>query len=185
MAATRFEHPHYPDALIFYLSNYLPWRWHIQAGGDGSNYPRYSGRILDVKDSQTASLKSFEELLLGAIKRTYHSVAAVPSSDPAKGINTGVRLLAKRVASKLGVKDGRTYLRRTMQIPKLATGGDRAVKVHLESLAVEYADQFQSGTILLIDDVLTSGNSFIACRKLLLDAGAGEVVCVALGKTNH
>jgi hypothetical protein len=36
--------------------------------------------------------------------------------------------------------------------------------------------------ILLLDNVITTGTTFMACRKLLLDADAAEVVCFALGK---
>ncbi|WP_173087643.1 phosphoribosyltransferase [Devosia sp. 1635] len=185
MSATKFDHHADRDALIFYLGDYLPWSWHKAGGGDGSNYPSYSGRILDLKESKAASLKRFEELLLGEIKREYIGVTAVPSHDPEKGINTGVRLLAKQVASKLRVVDGRAFLRRTYKIDKLAGGGDRSLKVHLDSLCAENSDQFAGGTVLLLDDVLTSGNSLVACRQKLLDAGAKEVVCVALGRTKN
>ena len=185
MSATKFDHDYDKDALIFYLGDYLPWSWHKAMGGDGSNYPSYSGRILDLKESKAASLQSFENLLMGEISRKYTAVTAVPSHDPAKGINTGVRLLAKQVASKLGTSDGRTFLRRTQMINKLANGGDRSVKVHLNSVVAENAEQFAGGTLLLLDDVLTSGNSIIACRQLLMKAGAAEVICVALGRTKH
>jgi predicted amidophosphoribosyltransferase len=185
MSATKFEHPADNNALIFYLGDYLPWSWHKAMGGNGSNYPGYSGSILDLKESKATSLKRFEDLLVGEIKRTYVGVTAVPSHDPANGTGTGVRLLAKQVAAKLGVQDGRSFLRRTKKIEKLAGGGDRSIATHLDSLVAENAHEFAGGTVLLVDDVLTSGNSMIACRQLLLEAGASEVVCVALGRTKH
>lgn len=143
----------------------------------------YSGRLLDLKQSQASSLNSFTELIGKEISKKYAGVTAVPSHDPATGIGTGVRLLAKQVASRIGAPDGRAFLRRTVKIPKLAHGGDRSVQVHLDSIAAEQADLYQGGRILVIDDIMTSGNSFAACRHLLLAAGAAEVICVALGKT--
>ncbi|MCO4782722.1 MAG: phosphoribosyltransferase [Candidatus Cloacimonetes bacterium] len=38
-------------------------------------------------------------------------------------------------------------------------------------------------TILLIDDIFTTGGSMNACKKILKDAGAKEVICFALGRT--
>lgn len=143
----------------------------------------YSGRLLDLKQSQAASLSSFAELIHKGIGKTYAGVTAVPSHDPATGIGTGVRLLAKQVASKIGAADGREFLRRTVAIPKLAHGGDRSVQVHLNSLVAEQPHRYKDGRVLVIDDIMTSGNSFVACRQLLLAAGASEVICVALGKT--
>ena len=35
---------------------------------------------------------------------------------------------------------------------------------------------------MLLDDVVTTGATFMACRKLLLDVGVAEIICLALGK---
>ena len=52
---------------------------------------------------------------------------------------------------------------------------------HLESIKVSDTGSLARKVILLLDNVVTSGTTFMACRKLLLDAGAAEVVCLALG----
>ena len=165
--------------MIFYLGDYIPW-WILKAMGTRDGY---SGRLLDLKQSQASSLNSFTELLGKEISRTYAGITAVPSHDPATGIGTGVRLLAKQLASKIHSADGRDFLRRTVKIPKLAHGGDRSVQTHLNSMAAEQPHRYTGGRVLVLDDIMTSGNSFIASRKLLMDAGAEEVICVALGKT--
>ena len=40
-------------------------------------------------------------------------------------------------------------------------------------------------TVLLLDDVTTTGNSLIACRDILLKNGADDVIMFALGKTKE
>jgi predicted amidophosphoribosyltransferase len=165
--------------VIYYLGDYIPW-WILKAMGTRDVY---SGRLLDLKQSQAASLNSFTEIVGKGLSKKYAGVTAVPSHDPATGTGTGVRLLAKQVASKIGAADGRDFLRRTVKIPKLAHGGDRSVQVHLNSLVAEQPHRYKGGRVLVIDDIMTSGNSFVAARRLLLDAGAEEVICVALGRT--
>ncbi len=181
MPATKFDHPEDPDAPIFFLGDYIPWWLQRETGQRHS----YSGRLLDLKQSQRASLESFTALVTGDLAKTYVGVTAVPSHDPANGIGTGVRLLAKQVAAKIGATDGRAFLRRTVKIEPLHGGGDRAVQVHLDSIAAEQPHLYQGGRVLLLDDIMTSGNSLVACRRLLLAAGASEVICVALGRTKH
>lgn len=43
-------------------------------------------------------------------------------------------------------------------------------------------ERFQGKTVLLVDDVVTSGATLSECAKTLLLAGAGEVFCVTLAK---
>ena len=57
------------------------------------------------------------------------------------------------------------------------------IDTHLDSIRVEDSTRIAQNVILLLDNVITTGTTFMACRKLLLDAGAAEVVCFALGKT--
>lgn len=181
MGAQRFEHPEDPEARIFYLGDYIPW--HILR--DSGQRDGYSGRLLDLKQSKAASLSSFTELLGKEISKEYAGITAVPSHDPANGVGTGIRLLAKHVASKINAPDGREFLRRTVKVPKLARGGDRSVRVHLESIVAEHTDLYRDGRVLVLDDILTTGNSLVACRQILLAAGAAEVIGVALGRTKR
>ena len=42
----------------------------------------------------------------------------------------------------------------------------------------------QDRTVILLDDVATSGSSITACRSLLYEAGAGKVICAVIGYTD-
>lgn len=72
---------------------------------------------------------------------------------------------------------------RTQTITKLSHGGPRAVGVHLRSLAVR-GEGLTGETVIILDDVLTTGNSIAAARHLLLAAGASRVAAVVLGRTS-
>lgn len=175
------ESLHGQDITI--LGPYRPWRYHKEQGGDGSNYPIHSGRILDLKDSKAAGLDYFCSYISPRIGG-YPVVAAVPSHDPANTAS-GIRALADRLEVAVACKNVSAALVRHTKIQKLAEGGNRSVDVHLASIAVESADLIGGHRVLLLDDVMTTGNSLLACRQLLLAAGAEEVKCVALGRTTY
>ena len=175
------ESLHGQDITI--LGPYKPWRYHKEQGGDGSNYPPHSGRILDLKDNKASGIDYFCTFLTPRIQR-YPLVATVPSHDPNK-LTSGIRTLAAKLEAAVECKDIGPNLVRHTKIEKLANGGDRSVEVHLGSITINHPHLVEDGLILLIDDVMSTGNSLLACRKLLLEAGAAEVKCVALGRTTY
>ena len=78
--------------------------------------------------------------------------------------------------------DASSCLVRVHKIEKLALGGPRSIDVHLDSVVVKNGELIQDELVLLLDDVTKTGNSLMACRKLLLDGGAKAVQCAALGQ---
>lgn len=168
---------------IAILGDYRPYWYHKEQGGDGSNYPAHSKRILDLKDGNAGGIEHFSSFIAPRMKR-FSFVAAVPSHDPAK-TNAGIRKLAEKLEAAAGCKNVSGLLVRHTKIQKLAAGGDRSIDVHLKSIAVDDPRAIIGQSILLIDDVMTTGNSLLACRKLLLAAGADLVKCVALGRTTY
>jgi predicted amidophosphoribosyltransferase len=169
---------------IISLGEYRPWSFHKECGGNGSDWPEHSARTLDLKKKKAAGYDYFFKYLRKAVKSST-AVAVVPSSDSGKGPTTGVHSLATRLAKELGLSNGGACLVRHKTIAKKAAGGDRSIGVDLGSIRVEKADLIKGKVVLLLDDVTTSGNSLLACKRLLLKAGAKEVKMVALSRTTH
>ena len=167
--------------MIVAYGSYKPWSWHKMEGGDRSNYPEFSGRILDLKEGNTHAVAYFRERVEPDLGNGF-AVAVVPSHDPASP-GLGLRALAAALTQNGGRIDASGCLVRTVKINKLALGGDRSINVHLGSIAVTNAALVKDRDVMLLDDVTRTGNSLFACRKLLLDAGARSVQCVALGRT--
>jgi hypothetical protein len=163
------------------FGDYKPWSWHKMEGGDSSNYPEHSGRILDLKEAKPAAVAYFLERI-GPELAAKIAIAVVPSHDPAK-LAGGLGMLAAELARAGNRTDASPCLVRTTKIDKLAHGGDRSVDVHLRSIVVMHPELVKGRDVLLLDDVMRTGNSLIACRKLLLDSGARFVECAAIGKT--
>ncbi len=57
--------------------------------------------------------------------------------------------------------------------------------MHLNSIRVERAEEIRGRRVLVLDDVMTTGDTLRSCRQLLLEAGARGVTCLALTKTRH
>lgn len=170
------------DQVVLSYGAYKPWGWHKMEGGDGSNYPKHSGQILDLKEAKASAIQYFYNLIEPTLGDGF-AIAFVPSHDPAKH-SAGLLALVTRLAANRNRIDASGCLVRTKIIQKLANGGDRSVDVHLNSIAVVNAEFIAGREVLLLDDVTTTGGSLFACRKLLLEAGAQFVQRVAIGRTS-
>jgi predicted amidophosphoribosyltransferase len=174
------NHERYWGDIAVY-GDYLPWNVHKAAGGNRSNYPSHSGKILDLKDGKANSAAPFKELVEPELQDGI-AIVTVPSHDPAKP-GLALKTLAAALAQNGNRIDASDCLVRTKKIDKLARGGDRSKEVHLKSISVTQPDLIKGRHVLLLDDVTKTGNSLHACRELLLAAGAKSVECATMGKT--
>jgi hypothetical protein len=175
------EFKDYGDEEISAFGEYHPWGQHKARGGDGSNYPTYSGKILDLKDKKDSGIIYFFNLIEPLIRKDV-TLVTVPSHDPQKTIN-GIRELAQRICIDDPRIDATEVLVREKPVAKQAHGGNRNKENHLKSIVVKSPILIRGRRVLLLDDVVSTGGSMRACKELLLSAGAREVHCAALGKT--
>src|SRR5262249_7014454 len=111
------------------------------------------------------------------------AITIIPSSDPAN-MGAGIRVLAQHLAKDQRI-DATGCLVRYTAIPRLSSGGDRRISQHLQSIRVEPPVLVDGRLVFLLDDIATTGNSLCACKQLLLEAGAGVVKCIVLGRTTY
>jgi hypothetical protein len=147
------------------------------------------GRLLDFKDGQehavTAETAEFRKSL-GQLELQAKVLLAVIPGHKARDTNAGTPLA--RVVEDLAKEDGRFVscfetLIRFRDIHKLASGGDRGVAVHLNSIRVQQPPSVMGQTMVVLDDITTTGNSMDAARQLLASAGAIRIGGIALGRT--
>lgn len=139
----------------------------------------FSGKILDLKEGKKSAVDYFYGLLDAEICRGI-TVCVVPSSN-ADSTVSGIGMLGEKLAENNRV-DKVYFLQRVQSIAKLATGGERAKWVHMESISTLTDIDIRGDIILLMDDVTTTGNSLYACKEILLEHGAKKVEMLALGK---
>jgi ComF family protein len=92
-------------------------------------------------------------------------------------------LLARAVARELGVPLGARVLERRRSTGQQARLGreERLVNV-AGAFAVRDARAVRGKRVVLVDDVATTGATLGACREVLMEAGAVEVVTVVLAE---
>lgn len=167
---------------VYYLSDYKSWH--------GGNNPEFSkitgGFVLDVKDNLDIGINHFtNEIIKGFggytnLKTADAILTCMPRSTKNE-IRPGMIRLLKSVCDEYTNMKYEKCLNRNKTIPKKANGGIRNIDVELESLDV--CGNIQGKQIFLLDDVTTTGNSLLAGKKKLIDAGAKKVIMIALGKT--
>lgn len=162
---------------IFYLQDYHPYRLQgIKNPKFESSRSRY---ILDLKDKKQSAINYFFRQLNGLLNQGI-IIVTVPSSNP-ENTDAGVVKLASTLC-KYGRIDGTSYLYRYKKVEKKSNGGNRDMVTDLNSIAVHNLSVIRDKTVLLMDDVTTTGNSLQACKILLSRHGA-KVVKFAVGKT--
>lgn len=80
-----------------------------------------------------------------------------------------------------------TGIVRVKEQKKLAYGGDRSFDSIINSMSIksETRNIIKYKNAIVLDDVTTSGNTLLACKKLLEIAHANSVTLVAIAKTMY
>lgn len=173
------------NGKLAYLVKYHKYR--LPGGHVNPQVDANSRLIMDlkIKDSDSkarqAAVEHFVEELDPCIASRL-AIAVVPSHDPAKKL-TGIRRVARRLAARKDRIDAVPCLVRTVKVAEKKAGGSRDIQIDLKSIRVHDRSVIAGRSVVLLDDVMTSGNSLRACRRLLLAAGAAAVQCLAIGKT--
>jgi predicted amidophosphoribosyltransferase len=137
-----------------------------------------------LKDCDVIAVQYFYEMLSSVIVGGSSSIAVVPSSEQGK-LSTGTATIAKLLVKNQSFDDLVHALERTKTVRPKHKGGDRSTLRDRNSIKVRdgYTAMIKGKTVLLIDDVTTSGNSLNACGQFLIDAGARKVEKIAFAQT--
>lgn len=179
--------------MIFNHGAIVPYYPYWIAGNLGGrvknpNFDRYSGLILDLKQNGVRvqlAKATFLPMLLAEIRDSAVQIVATVPGHEARSMSPALEDISRAIAARLRITARPDLLSRTRTIDKLAHGGNRSVQVHLSSMEVTDHLEIVGKSILLIDDVRTSGNSLEAGAALLLRAGAVAVHLLAIGQTTY
>jgi predicted amidophosphoribosyltransferase len=176
---------------FLYIRPYHPY-WLVYGIDRNPQFNSDDGLLLDFKEGEAHGIwlatESFREVLSRMSQPIRSVVTHVPghrkrSSNVERPLGQVVREIAQDHPDRF---QGRPdTLLRTKTIARLASGGEREIKVHLSSITVANQSLVRDRTHILLDDIATTGKSIAACRKLLLEAGAKRVGALVLGRTTR
>lgn len=178
----------------YYLGEYFPYR---KNGQKNPKFNPHSGFILSTKDKTerdfSKSIFYFTNQIIDlALELPIQpksefgpqvSIVIIPGSTPGK-VSPGLIAIMKNLCKKdarFVLTDG--VLTRTRGIEKLAKGGNRSTHIHKNSIQVD-TSKLDTPYVMIVDDVLTTGNSFTACHDIIKRiAPQHNIFGVILGKT--
>lgn len=173
------------ESDAYYITDYHPY-WH----GNNPEFNDDDGLLLDFKKGYDTAVRHFYNKLSYRLNKLYEAggsstniwLCPVPSHDP-NNKNSNVYDLISRYRNFPSAK----ILKRTRLVDKLASGGNRDVSVHTNSIVSESSVKLGSGAVvILVDDVITTGNSIKACKSILMKrTDVSSVVCVVIAKTKN
>lgn len=139
-----------------------------------------SRMVLRLKNyADLSTLEFFFELLHPHLEKGL-PIVSVPSSTAGK-TNSGITRLAKMLSkSGCGRIDATSCLVRTVSVKPNHMRGERSIAKHINSIKVVDRHLIQGQTVILLDDICSTGSTLDACDQLLIKAGAVEVKQYAL-----
>ena len=156
-----------------------------RAGGD-SHPPTQD--ILRFKRGQSGTVEEW----LDQIQRTVRTgTVLVPMPGSREGSPSVADPLATlvRAAARTGRVNGTGALTRGTAVEKSATGGERTVRKHRETMRgttdAALRRKIAGADVVVVDDVVTSGATMVAAIEILLTMGAARVQGLALGMTRR
>jgi ComF family protein len=140
---------------------------------------KYEGRTSVARELVTRALPSIRTASGGRSEAVVHlPMTAVKRRE--RGFNQS-ELLATLVARSIGVPHTRALRRVHAYRPHAASGRPSRLMLRSDSFAPTRGRL--SGTVLLVDDVVTTGATLAAAAHALRRAGAVDVVCFAFAAT--
>lgn len=160
-----------------YLFDYTPFF----CGGSNDEMSR---SLLSFKRGHDVAYAFFRSMMINyfdvaEFDRSKTVVCCVPGHDG--NLYSPIQRLVNAIATECNFLDGTHLVRKMYPTASFCRSGIRDAKELRDSLEI---DPILSGLrVILIDDVATTGTSFSVVAKMLMEAGAGSVECIALGQT--
>lgn len=172
----KIKHVLYTDGfIIYYYDNYEPYH-----NGTNPYFNNFSNQILDYKNKKVTSIDFVKNIFINTLKKDL-SVVCIPSS---KSNNPSLLPKILEILPKeMNIEDCTNCLYRKTDIISSHNGGARSFKVHKNTIGLRNADLIANKTVLLFDDIVTTGISMRACYSILREAKPKGIICFCLGKT--
>jgi len=171
------------DNGIYYLYPYYPTRY-VEHKGISEDIIAFKNGDPNLIDKFSKEMKeALSELFKNyALKPKETCLVVVPSHLVGKWSKSLLKL-ARKLCQELNMANYSCALERVVEHEKLASGGNRSIDSHINTMKLNPIFNMEGKTVIILDDVTTTGNSFYASREIIMDAGAKCTIAIAIGKT--
>ena len=166
---------------VYYLDVYFPRRF------AESRTHLSSLRILELKQGDSDAVRHFGDMLAPRLakKQPVPAIIAMPGHERgAAAPNSGLRQIIDRIDGALDLSD---CMMRTTEVPKsagAAPGMRRDAKAQIETMAIRKPELLAGKHVILMDDVITRGETMRAARYLLVKhTKPASLTCLSLTRT--
>jgi hypothetical protein len=178
------DHFHLSDGAklrVYYLDVYFPKRF------AESRTHLSTLRIGELKNGHSDAVRHFSDMLIPRLakKQPIPTIVAIPGHKPgAAAPNSGLRQIIDRIDGAVDLSD---CLMRTVEVPKsagAAPGMRLDAKAHIETMDVRNPALLAGKHVILMDDVITKGETMRAARYLLVKhTKPASLTCLSLTRT--
>jgi phosphoribosylpyrophosphate synthetase len=159
---------------VAFCHKYVPRRLNL-------NDPN-SDRLLDLKTTGNPTSIDYYANAIHGLLNEGALLCCAPSSSKDKW-NPGLVQLIAKLEAVTSCDSKYQLIRRRIDTDKRSTGGDRSLETNLESMVCSIPQSATDRDVVVLDDIVTSGNTLCACAEILWQAGVGSVSGIVLGKT--
>lgn len=113
---------------------------------------------------------------------TFDFITSVPISKERlkeRGYNQ-TEIFAKQISRMRNTKYKRLLVKTVNNLPQHTLPAEERYKNVKGVYSIKKSGIMKNKKILLCDDIITTGNTICECRKILLNAGASEVICATI-----
>ena len=178
---------------IFYFKNYYPTE--VCKKYNNEYYWHNNNLVLNFKKDFATQSKTYNSALyfykcienrVSRLKGTW-IICSIPGHNQLDDGSNAISDMMERYNKMTNVRFCNDLIVRTKEnLPKAQKEyGLRDYKRDLETMHIneKYKYTLPKANVIILDDIVTSGTSFIAAKKLMLVAGVQNVVCMAFAKT--
>ena len=167
---------------IYYLTRYIPSRF--------AKEDKESKLILELKNKEPKAVTYFYNKYVDFIEKNKiygenFVIAVVPSHSEALRNTNGTAIIAHKLIDKFNYINGIDIIIRAETTPKKSYSINRlSLEDDIKTLTIKFRNiDLNKKKVILLDDVVTTGNSLKAASYLLYNAGVKQVICIAIGRT--
>jgi ComF family protein len=169
------------------LVNYVPKRTELVSSKLLYKIKRSNNRAyFDFLAAELKGRISFELALLGESDDVVFTYAPRSRSALSEHGHDQARLLSRACADALGFERGthcKRLIRRVSGLEQKNLDAKEREKNMQKAYRLDKKQDVKGKTVIIVDDIVTSGASMARCAEIVLDAGAERVLCVAVAKS--